>query len=306
MRQAGRYLPEYREVRSHVKSFIDLCLSPALATKVTLQPIKRFDFDAAILFSDILMVPFGLGQELTFEEAGGPKLGKLQHLSFNHFNERLQGVFETVSEIRSRLDPSKSLIGFAGGVWTVLCYMIASHTKDWASVVLWAERNKDQFDSLMELVTDATMLYLDKQVEHGADIIQIFDSWSSVVPELYQDPWIIRPMEKIVVFLKEKYPNLKIIGFPKGFQKLEKYIQSTHVDGIGVDHFQNLDMDYSCLVQGNLSPETLVEGGDRLRREVTHILEKMSGKRFIFNLGHGILPHTPIKHVEKLIEIIKG
>ncbi len=305
MRQAGRYLPEYLELRTKAKTFVDFCLCPHLAIEASLQPINRFDFDAAILFSDILMIPFGLGQKLTFEQNEGPKLGSLENLSLDHLEEKLTPIFETVSGVRSKLSPSKSLIGFAGGVWTVLCYMIASHTKDWNSVVKWAKENKKTFDDLLNLVLEATIFYLEKQIEHGADIIQIFDSWSSVVPEEHQNDWIISPTRKIVESLKAKYPDIKIIGFPKGFKNLHSYT-FTGIDGLGVDHHQSLDFQSDILLQGNLSPETLIEGGERLIRETLGILEIMKNRKFIFNLGHGILPQTPIHHVEQLIKIIRG
>lgn len=307
MRQAGRYLPEYRDLRAKSKSFVDFCLSPDLAVEATLQPIKRFDFDAAILFSDILMIPFGLGQDLRFEEGEGPKLGELHEKMTTEFVlEKLDPIFQTIQKVRAQLSPSKSLIGFAGGVWTVLCYMIASNSKDWRGVVLWAQDHREKFDALQNLVCDATIMYLDKQIESGVDVIQIFDSWCSVVPIEFQDKWVIEPTARIVSFIKTKYPDVKIIGFPKGFENLKKYATQTRVDGISVDYMQDIDLDLPVLLQGNLSPEVLVEGGEKMEECVHHILEKTRNKRFIFNLGHGILPHTPIAHVEQLIKLVKG
>ena len=306
MRQAGRYLPEYLELRTKAKTFVDFCLSPTLATEASLQPIKRFDFDAAILFSDILMIPFGLGQNVTFEQNEGPKLGDLKGLSLNNLEEKLKPIFETVMQVRSKLHPSKSLIGFAGGVWTVLCYMIASHTKDWYSVVQWGHERQKDFEDLLALVVEATIFYLEKQIEHGADIIQIFDSWSSIVPQQYQSDWVINPTIKIVSTLKSKHPHVKVIGFPKGFKDLNNYSLLTGIDGLSVDQNQTLDFETNILLQGNLSPETLLEGGDRLIFETEKILDTMKDRKFIFNLGHGILPQTPIRNVEKLIKIIRG
>ncbi len=307
MRQAGRYLPEYRNLRAKSKSFVDFCLSPDLAAEATLQPIKRFDFDAAILFSDILMIPYSLGQDLWFVEGEGPKLGELhENLSTLFVLEKLKPVFETICRVRQELPPEKSFIGFAGGVWTVLCYMIASDSKDWHGVVLWAQENQQKFNALQELVCHATIAYLDKQIESGVDVIQIFDSWCSVVPEKFQEKWVIEPTYRIVSFLKAKYPGIKIIAFPKGFGNLEKYVLETGIDGISIDYMQNIDLDLPVVLQGNLSPELLVKGGDEMEKSVHDILEKTKNKRFIFNLGHGILPHTPIENVEKLIKLVRG
>jgi uroporphyrinogen decarboxylase len=313
MRQAGRYLPEYREIRGKAKDFLDLCFNPDLATQVTLQPIERFDFDAAILFADILVVPYALGRSVEFVEGEGPRLEPIDEdgiasLDPAKFLAKLAPIFETVSAVRKRLADGKTLIGFCGAPWTVATYMVAGRgTPDQAPARLMAVQNTAQFQILINRLVSASADYLIGQLRAGADVVQIFDSWAGVLGEDEFERWCIVPTAAIVREVRKAVPDARIIGFPKGAGLLlERYVVGTGVDGVGIDWTVPLGLAHAWLqeqvaLQGNLDPMLLFSGGKALDRAIDHIRESTIGTRFIFNLGHGILPETPIEHVERLV-----
>jgi len=320
MRQAGRYLPEYRATRSEAGGFLDLCYNPRLAAEVTLQPIRRFGFDAAILFSDILVVPDALGQKLGFYEGEGPKLdpirsaGELARLKPAALMDKLAPVIETVSRLRQDLPDETALIGFCGAPWTVATYMVQGEgSSDQAEARLWAYRDPEGFGRLIDILVDASITYLDAQVAAGADCLQIFDTWAGSLPDNEFDKWVVYPTKRIVAAIKERHPSVPVIGFPRGAGGSALwYISETGVDGIGCDTAMPPYMmgeafaDENVVVQGNLDPLLLVAGGQAMEDRVAEILELMAGKRFIFNLGHGIVPQTPPDHVGRLVELVRG
>jgi len=317
MRQAGRYLPEYREIRQSVGSFLELCFTPKLACEVTLQPIRRFDFDAAILFSDIFVVPVSLGRDVAFVEGEGPRLDPITEEGIHALPElpirgKLDLVYETVSLVRQGLDPSKSLIGFCGAPWTVATYMVAGRsTSDQAPARWFALRDPEQFRLMIERLVSASIEYLVGQLRAGADLVQIFDSWAGILGESEFTSWCIEPTRAIVAGVRRAVPDAKIIGFPKGAGFLiERYVQETKVDAVGIDWTEPLEqvrrrVGGGVVIQGNLDPLTLVAGGEALDKAVDDILASMRGSRFIFNLGHGIVPQTPIAHVERLVARVR-
>jgi len=318
MRQAGRYLPEYRKKREEAGSFLKLCLTPELAAEVTLQPVKRFSFDAAILFSDILIVPFALGQTLTFVEGEGPKLDPpltVENLGLlrENLDERIVSrVYETVRLTRRALPEKTTLLGFCGAPWTVATYMIAGKgTPDQAPARLFAYREPDVFTRLIDILVAASIDYLAGQIEAGADAVQLFDTWAGVLPpeEFYR--WCIIPAARIVNGLRARVPDARIIGFPRGAgTNLMRYVDDVAVDAIGLDWMVDLRVasNVQCKrpVQGNLDPLALRAGGAALDRSIDAIMAALSGGPLIFNLGHGILPDTPIAHVEHMIRRVKG
>ncbi len=319
MRQAGRYLPEYRELRAKAGSFLDLCYSPEFATEVTLQPIRRFGFDAAILFSDILVVPHALGQHLEFVEGEGPRLDPLKSLDDikaltpDKVEEKFRHVYEAVSSIRSALPEETALIGFCGAPWTVATYMVGGRgSVDQAVTRLFAYQNPQAFKQLIDLLVTTSVDYLLGQVKAGVNLLQIFDSWAGNLSDDEFLKWSIDPTRRIVREIKSQHPNLPIIGFPRGSGPgYETYLKATNVDGISCD--TSLPLSYMRdhlsplgTVQGNLDPLLLVTGGEALDRRVDEILETMSGKPFIFNLGHGIVPQTPPEHVARLVDRIRA
>ncbi len=318
MRQAGRYLPEYRAIRSKVPSFLDLCLDPDLATEVTLQPIRRFGFDAAIVFSDILMTPFALGRSVRFVEGEGPRLDPIDEpgiagLAVDRVETALAPLFATVSKVRESLDPDKALIGFCGAPWTVATYMVAGRgTPDQAPARTLAARKTASFQRLIDRLVDASVTSLIGQLHAGADAVQIFDSWAGILNERDFGRWSIGPTVEIVRRVREAVPGARIIGFPKGAGlRLERYARETGVDAVGLDWTVPLDYARERLqphvaVQGNLDPIVLLAGGDGLDRAIDGLIEGLAGGRFIFNLGHGILPETPIAHVERLVGRVHG
>ncbi|MBN8993830.1 MAG: uroporphyrinogen decarboxylase [Rhizobiales bacterium] len=318
MRQAGRYLPEYRQLRARVGSFLDLCFDPELATEVTLQPVERFDLDAAILFSDILVIPLALGRKVAFVEGEGPKLEPIdadgiERLEREHVLERLAPVLDTVASARARLSRDKTLIGFCGAPWTVATYMVAGEgTADQLPARLMAAREPDTFQWLIDRLTVASAAYLAAQIRAGADCVQIFDTWSGVLGTAEFDRWCIEPTRAIVELVRHAEPSARIIGFPKGAGlRLKRYAEMTGVDGIGLDWTVPPEVARDTLqplvaVQGNLDPAVLLAGGDTLAGAIDGIREALSGGRFIFNLGHGILPQTPITHVEEMLARIRG
>jgi len=319
MRQAGRYLPEYREVRAKVPSFLDLCLTPELAVEVTLQPLRRFAFDAGIVFSDILVVPYALGQSVAFVEGEGPKLDPVRDgaaiakLDETGADGRLAPVYETVARVVAELPKDVPLIGFCGAPWTVATYMVeGSGSKDQASARALAYREPETFQRLIDILVEASARYLLGQVRAGCRVLQIFDSWAGSLPEDQFERWCIVCTKAIVDRVKAQSPDVPIIGFPRGSGPLaERYAQETGVDAIGCDTSLPLawirDRLQSRLpVQGNLDPVLLATGGPALETRVKTILETLGQGPFIFNLGHGILPETPIENVERLISLVKG
>ena len=319
MRQAGRYLPEYKQIRKNAGSFLDMCYNPELAAEVTLQPIRRFGFDAAIIFSDILVVPHALGVGLSFEEGTGPVLEKIdsrekiENLKRENIESKLKPVFEAIKIVRKSLPEETALIGFAGAPWTVATYMIEGRgSKDFSGVKKFAFSNSEDFNTLISLLTDVTIDYLIMQIEAGAEIIKIFDSWAGVLAENEFDNWVIKPIKKIIEQLKKKYPQVPVIAFPKGAGiSYEKFIRETNPDAIAVDYTVPVkwikdNLQKKKTVQGNLDPSILVGDKKRLVEEIKKIKEELCGGPFIFNLGHGILPYTPIENVEILIKTVRG
>ena len=319
MRQAGRYLPEYREIRSQAGGFLDLCFSPKLACEVTLQPIRRYGMDAAILFSDILIVPYGLGQGVAFKEGEGPVLdpvrnaSDLSRLSLDGFHERVAPVYETVTRIAEALPQETTLIGFAGSPWTVATYMAeGGGSKEFVAVKRWAYGDPEGFGQLIDLLVEATVSYLSRQVEAGAEVLQLFDSWAGALPEPGFRRWCIEPTIRIVAALKARHPDIPIIGFPRGAGTLYvPYATETGIDAVSLDTTVSVAWAAEALqsklpVQGNLDPILLVAGGDALDREVERILSGFSGGAHIFNLGHGVTQTTPPETVERLARRLRA
>jgi len=319
MRQAGRYLPEYRELRKTAGGFLNLCYSPEMAAEVTLQPIRRYGFDAAILFSDILVVPDALGQEVRFVEGEGPRLDpiadaqSLKQLSLSTTKEKFSRVCETVARLRQDLPKETALIGFCGAPWTVATYMVGGRgSSDQAAARLFAYQDPAGFQRLMDILVDASIDYLDQQVRAGADALQIFDSWAGSLPDTEFDRWVTAPTVKIRQALAKTHPTIPVIGFPRGAgMRTLKFVQQTGVNGVSCDtamplaHMAEHLGAADVAVQGNLDPLLLVSGGEALDQAVDAILEAMQGKRFIFNLGHGIVPQTPPEHVAQLVDRVR-
>lgn len=318
MRQAGRYLPEYREVRATAGSFLDLCYNPPLAAQVTLQPIERFGFDAAILFSDILVVPDALGQDVKFVENEGPVLDAIsdrdgiQRLSQEKFMAHLEPVLETVREVRSALDPSVTLIGFCGAPWTVATYMVGGRgSPDQAAARGFAYRDPEGFGTLIDLLVEVSIDYLCAQIEAGAQVVQLFDSWAGNLPEGEFARWCVDPAKRITEGVRARAPGIPVIGFPRAAGPLYKsFIEQTKVDGVSCDTslplaYMRDELQPHVTVQGNLDPLLLVSGGDSLKRRIDEILEALADGPFIFNLGHGIVPQTPPDHVGELVRQIR-
>lgn len=317
MRQAGRYLPEYRETRRQAGSFLDLCYNPDLAVEVTLQPIERFGFDASILFSDILVVPHALGRDVRFEEGRGPLLtpitpAEIAALDGQTFHVNLEPVYETVRRLRAKLPGETTLIGFCGAPWTVATYMIAGHgTPDQAPARLFAYREPAAFQQLLRVLANHSAAYLIRQIEAGADVVQIFNSWSGVLDDASFDLFCVEPVAEIVRQVRAVYPDVPIIGFPKGAgARYQTYREKTGVTGLGIDWTVPLmaakDLQRSGAVQGNLDPLRLVAGGKALSDGVEAILRSLGNGPLIFNLGHGITPETPIAHVEAMVKMVRS
>jgi uroporphyrinogen decarboxylase len=318
MRQAGRYLPEYRQLRQEKGSFLDLVYDSQAAAEVTLQPLERFaGLDAAIIFSDILIVPFAIGQNLTFVAGEGPRLtpalvdSSLDRLT--PFLARLEPIYDTIRKVRARLAPQKTLIGFAGAPWTVATYMIAGQgSRDQSDARRLAYADVRRFGEIVERIEQVTIDYLSGQIEAGAEAIQLFDSWAgSLSPELFER-CVIAPSARITAALRERFPNVPVIGFPRGAGgKLAAYARETEVSAIALD--ETVDPAWAAQtlpatlpLQGNLDPLALLRGGESLTKDVERILDALADRPHIFNLGHGILQETPIAHVEQLIELVKG
>ena len=318
MRQAGRYLPEYRELRAKAGSFWAMALTPDYAAEVTLQPIRRFGFDAAILFSDILTVPEALGQKVTFTEGEGPSLKPVTTAKgFVEDREAWARYFEPVYEAlrltRAGLPQQTALLGFAGAPWTLATYLAAGVGGDEQKAAkLWAYRDPQGFAALLDILGECVAFHLIRQLDAGADAVQIFDSWASGLPEAAYSQLVVEPTRKVVEAVRAKRPNAKIIGFPRAstLAGYQLYATVTGVDVIGVDTAAPWSWMASFAkaipLQGNLDPLALIAGGTALDKAVDEILEAMAGKPHIFNLGHGILPETPIAHVEHLLKRIRG
>jgi len=319
MRQAGRYLPEYRAIRQTTDNFLDLCFDPKLAAEVTLQPIRRFVFDAAILFSDILVVPHALGQRVSFAQAGGPRLDAisdtagLRRLRRELDQAALAPVYETIERVKKELPGRVALLGFCGAPWTLATYMIAGMgTADQLPAREFAYRYPVAFAALIDTLIEASAAYLIRQFEAGADAVQIFDTWAGVLAPDGFDSYCIEPCRRIVAKVREKIPAAKIIGFPRGAgTKLKKYAATVAVDAIGLDWtidfaFARDEIQSRWPVQGNLDPLALRVGGTALDRAVDRILESFAARPFIFNLGHGVLPDTPVANVARLVARVRS
>ena len=319
MRQAGRYLPEYREVRASTKGFLDLCYTPEKAIEVTLQPLRRFDLDAAILFSDILVIPDALGQNVRFEQGEGPVLEPIENaedlakLDIGKVLDHLNPVLETVKGLRSSLDEDKTLIGFCGAPWTVATYMLGGRgSPDQAKARLFALAEPELFQQLMDMLVEASAEYLLAQFDAGADVVQIFESWALNLDEVNFQNFVVNPTVKLVEKIRAVRPDAPIIGFPRGAATMVPgYIKATGVNAVGLDYAMPLEFAREHIsplatVQGNLDPLRLVSGGNQMLDRVDQILEAFEGRPHIFNLGHGIVPQTPIAHVEALVNHVKG
>ncbi len=317
MRQAGRYLPEYRALRAQKGGFLELVYDSDAAVEITLQPLKRFAFDAAILFSDILVVPQAMGQRLWFEEGEGPRLAPilLDHdlAGFTPDLDVLQPIYRTVAGVKAALSPEQALLGFAGSPWTVATYMIAGQgSRDQSDARRLAYRDPVRVGELITAITATTITYLRAQIDAGADAIQLFDSWAGTLSPAQFERWVIAPNAEIVAALKESHPGTPVIGFPKGAGgKLPAYARETGVHAVGVDEtvspeWANEGLPAGMPVQGNLDPLALVTGGPQLAEAVDRILKAFADRPHIFNLGHGIVPDTPIAHVEAVLAQVKG
>ena len=318
MRQAGRYLAEYREVRAKAGSFLNLCYAPELAAEVTIQPVRRFGFDAAIIFSDILVVPHALGQHLEFREGEGPhlepvrSLAALSKLSVSKAQSSFGIVYEAIHKAIAGLEGRAPLIGFCGAPWTVASYMVEGHgSKDYRETKLLAYREPEVFRAILDLLVDASSTYLIGQVNAGARALQIFDSWAGALADDDFEAFVIEPTARIVKQVKAVHPNVPVIGFPRGSSPLyDEYVAKTGVDALGCDTAAPLKtmarLQEKLPVQGNLDPLLLLAGGGAMERRVKSILESLASKPYVFNLGHGILPETPIEHVEQLIRLVRA
>jgi uroporphyrinogen decarboxylase len=317
MRQAGRYLPEYRALRSSKGGFLDLAYDPEAAAEITLQPLKRFAFDGAILFSDILVVPHAMGMDLTFVAGEGPRLApRLAEARIRDLQprmERLDPIYETVRRVKAELKPETTFLGFAGSPWTVATYMIAGQgSREQADARQLGYSDPGKLDSILDIVAQLTVDYLSRQIEAGVDAVQLFDSWAGSLSPAQFERYVVARTAWIVEQLKLRHPGTPIIGFPKGAGgKLRAYAAETGVDAIGLDEtvdpaWAAHELPSSLPVQGNLDPLALVAGGDALHSAVVRILDALGDRPHIFNLGHGIQQTTPIAHVEQLVMLVKG
>jgi uroporphyrinogen decarboxylase len=319
MRQAGRYLPEYREVRTKAGGFLDLCFTPEFAAEVTLQPIRRFNFDAAIIFSDILVIPYALGRSVRFEVGEGPRLDpldtpdKVATLAAEADFSKLEPVFEALRRVRSALDPKIALIGFCGAPWTVATYMVAGQgTPDQAPARMMAYRHPEAFSKIIDAVVENSIIYLLGQLKAGADVLQIFDTWAGVLPPREFERWSIEPTKRIVEGVRRQAPGAKIIGFPRGAGALlPSYVEATGVNAVSIDWATEPSLirekvQSRVAVQGNLDPLVLIAGGAALDQAIDDVLSNYAGGRLIFNLGHGIQPETPIAHVEQMVRRVRA
>ena len=316
MRQAGRYLPEYRALRADKGGFLELVYDSASAAEVTLQPLRRFGFDGAILFSDILIVPYAMGQDLWFEAGEGPRLAPVlaeaDLAALKPDFSRFEAIYETVRQVKAALNPEVTFLGFAGSPWTIATYMVAGQgSKDQGAARRLAYQEPARFRAIIDAIVEATVVYLCGQIEAGVEAVQLFDSWAGSLSPLEFDRWVIQPNACIVSRLKEIHPHVPVIGFPKGVgAKLADYAAGTGVDAVGVDetvdpHWANAALPRGLPVQGNLDPLALIAGGKAVEEAVDNIRTAFADRPHIFNLGHGILPDTPIAHVEALIAYVR-
>ena len=318
MRQAGRYLPEYRALREKAGGFLDLCFSPELAAAVTLQPVRRFGFDAAILFSDILVVPLALGRKVWFVEGEGPRLEPmadaktLMSVRGDVDTNILAPIYETVRRVKSELKAETTFIGFCGAPWTVATYMVAGQgTPDQAPAKNLAAQETAAFQHLIDCLVDASVDYLSAQLDAGVDAVQIFDTWAGSLPPAEFERWSVQPTKRLVAKLHAKNPAAKIIGFPRGAGKnIPRYVDETGVDAVSLEseidrNFARREIQSRVPVQGNVDPQILLAGGEALDREVDDVLAKLGQGPLIFNLGHGILPATPLAHVERMLKRVR-
>ena len=319
MRQAGRYLPEYRELRKGAKSFLDFCYTPDMAIEATLQPLRRYEPDAAILFSDILVVPDAIGCDVWFVEGEGPKLEPLRDvaavkaLSVTRISDHLAPVYEAVSGIKAAMPQTTTLIGFAGAPWTVAVYMVEGRGGTQCETARrWGMTDPAGFQVLMDVLVEATVSHLGWQIEAGAEVVQLFDSWSGVLDAAEFEAWSVAPTKAIVQALKDRYPDIPVIGFPRlSGPSMIRYAAETGVDGLSLDSTVPIEWARDTLadtvvLQGNLDNQRLVIGGDGLDRATIRILDAMAGRPFVFNLGHGVVPETPPEHVGRVVDLIKA
>ena len=318
MRQAGRYLPEYRELRVKAAGFVELCLTPALAAEITLQPVRRFGMDAAILFSDILLLPYALGQPLQFREGQGPVLDAIadstgiSRLDPSKAVPRLEPVFETVRRVSASLSAETALIGFAGAPWTVAAYMVeGGASRDFVRIKSFAYRDPDGFAALIDMLVESTIALLAAQIAAGAEVVQLFDSWAGVLPAKAFERWVVTPTKRIVAALGSRCPGVPVIGFPRGAGLMyERYVRETGVAAVGIDtvvppSFARTRLQPLVPVQGNLDPVMLLTGGGALAAAVDDLRRELAGGPHIFNLGHGVLPETPPENVALLGKMLR-
>ncbi len=318
MRQAGRYLPEYRKLRAESSSFVDFCLNPKTASEATLQPLRRFDLDAAIIFADILLIPFAMERDVRFVAGEGPKMRPLKpgqsllKMERAWSLDKLSAVGDALARVQSALADKVALIGFAGAPWTVATYMIeGGGSKDKWRSRLWAWQNPDEFDRLLDILVEASIDYLHMQAKAGAEVLKLFESWAEGLPEPFFERFIIRPAKNIVAGLRERGVYLPIIGFPRGCGGLAvRYANETGITALALDQAQDgvwfsQNLPKETVLQGNLDPAVLRVGGAALQSEVDRVKKNFSGRAHIFNLGHGITPDTPIEHVERLVQLVK-
>ena len=317
MRQAGRYLPEYRALRADKGGFLALVYDSEAAAEITLQPIRRFGFDGAILFSDILIVPYAMGQDLEFLAGEGPRLSPrlvdASLASLKAVPERLGPIYETVRRVKAGLGSDRTLLGFAGSPWTVATYMVAGEgSRDQHDTRAMAYRDPQAFQAIIDAITQVTIEYLLGQIQAGAEAVQLFDSWAGSLAPAEFERGVIAPNAAIVAAIKQRAPHIPVIGFPKGAgEKLPAYARETGVDAVGID--ETIDPRWAAKtlpaglpVQGNLDPLLLLAGGDELDRQTCHVLECFADRPHVFNLGHGIGQHTPIEHVERLLGLVRN
>ena len=317
MRQAGRYLPEYRAVRARARDFLELCLTPSLAAELTLQPLRRFHMDAAILFSDILLLPHAFGQKLTYHEGEGPRLDAIKDCSGLAWPDpavavaRLEPVFAAVRRVAAALDGQTTLIGFAGAPWTVAAYMVeGGGSRDFRRVKTRAYQDPSAFGALIDLLVESTIAFLAAQIEAGAETVQLFDSWAGVLPEPAFARWVIAPTRRIVAAMKSRFPFCPVIGFPRGAGVLyERYVAETGIDAVALDTtvpagYARARLQPHVAVQGNLDPVLLLAGGESLAAAVGEIRQVLGSGPYVFNLGHGVLPETPPENVAMLAHLL--
>jgi uroporphyrinogen decarboxylase len=317
MRQAGRYLPEYRELRAQMGGFLELVYDSEAAAEITLQPIRRFGFDGAILFSDILIVPYAMGQDLAFLAGEGPRLSpRLVDTALRTLQsvpERLQPIYRTVALVREQLGPETTLLGFAGSPWTVATYMVAGEgSRDHQLARTMAYRDPAAFQAIVDAIVEVTIEYLSGQIAAGAEAVQLFDSWAgSLAPDQFER-WVVAPTAAIANAVKARHPAVPVIGFPKGAgAKLAAYARETAVDAVGLDEtidslWVMRELPDGMPVQGNLDPLLLLAGGEALARRARHILDAFAGRPHVFNLGHGIDKETPVEHVHRLVDEVRS